>query len=220
MLIYIAKRLLLMIPTILGVLTLTFVIIQFVPGGPVETILAEARAGAGGDTASYQARRDVDAKQVEELKKLYGFDKPPLERYFSMLASFAQFDLGKSYLRNKDVWSLIKERFPISLFYGIITLILTYSICIPLGVLKAIKHRTFIDSASSVGIFLGYSIPGFALGTILVLLFAFRIEVFPIGGFTSENFDSLSPAGKIKDLAHHAALPLISTLMKMIGDMI
>ena len=95
MLIYILKRLLLMIPTVLGVLTLTFVVIQFVPGGPVETILAEARAGAGGDTASYQARRDVDAKQVEELKKLYGFDKPPLERYFSMLASFAQFDLGQ-----------------------------------------------------------------------------------------------------------------------------
>ena len=108
MLAYIGKRLLLMIPTLLGVLTVTFLIIQLVPGGPVEQILAEARAGMGGETGGYTARRDVDAKQVEELRKMYGFDKPPLERYFSMLKSFAQFDLGKSYLRNKDVWTLIK----------------------------------------------------------------------------------------------------------------
>ena len=110
MLAYIGKRLLLMIPTLLGVLTLTFVIIQLVPGGPVEQMLAEARAGTGGETGGYSARRDLDKKQIEELKKLYGFDKPPLERYVSMLKSFALFDLGKSFLRNKDVWQLIKEK--------------------------------------------------------------------------------------------------------------
>ena len=107
MLAYIGKRLLLMIPTLIGVLTLTFIIIQFVPGGPVEQILAEARAGTGGDASGFSGKRDLDKKQIEELKKLYGFDKPPLERYVSMMRNFAQFDLGKSFLRNKDVWQLI-----------------------------------------------------------------------------------------------------------------
>lgn len=133
--------------------------------------------------------------------------------YRTKFAGVLQWEFRNSLTMGDPVWSLIRERFPISLFYGIITMILTYCICIPLGVLKAIKHRTFIDSASSVGIFLGYSIPGFALGTILVLLFAFRIELFPIGGFTSEQCDSLPLAGKIKDLAHHAVLPLICYLI-------
>src|SRR5690349_11682195 len=110
MLQYIAKRLLLMIPTIIGVLTVTFVLIQFVPGGPVEQLIAEMRAGGVEGARSGSARRDLDAKQIEEIKKLYGFDKPPLTRYFEMMKGFATFDLGRSFMHNKGVWDLIKEK--------------------------------------------------------------------------------------------------------------
>ena len=211
MLTYILKRLLLMIPTILGVLTLTFVIIQFVPGGPVETILAEARAGAGGDTASYQARRDVDAKQVEELKKLYGFDKPPLERYLSMLKSFAVFDLGKSYLRNKDVWSLIKEKLPVSISLGLWTFLLTYLISIPLGVAKAVREGTRFDTLTTLLVLVGYAIPGFVLGVLLIVLFAGGtfLDWFPLRGLVSDNWASLSWPARVADYLWHLVLPLI-----------
>ncbi len=136
MLVYIGKRLLLMIPTLIGVLTLTFLVIQFVPGGPVEQILAEARAGVGGETGGFSGKRDLDKKQVEDLKKLYGFDKPPLERYWLMMKNFAQFDLGKSFMRNKDVWSLIKEKLPVSVSLGLWTFLVSYLISIPLGVAR------------------------------------------------------------------------------------
>ena len=112
-----------MIPTLLGVLTITFIVMQFVPGGPVEQIMAEARAGQGGDTSGYKAGRDLDKKQVEELKKLYGFDKPAHVRYFEMLAGFARFDLGKSFLQNKEVWQLIKEKLPVSMSLGPVDLL-------------------------------------------------------------------------------------------------
>jgi len=108
MLSYILKRIALMLPTLLGVLTLTFVVIQFVPGGPIDQIMAEARMGGGGEGNAYKAGRDSDAKQIAELKKLYGFDKPAHVRYVEMLSNFAQFNLGRSFLHNKDVWQLIK----------------------------------------------------------------------------------------------------------------
>ena len=139
MLAYIGKRLLLMIPTLIGVLTLTFVVIQFVPGGPVEQILAEARAGTGGETGGFSGKRDLDQKQIEELKKLYGFDKPPLERYLSMMKNFAQFDLGRSFLRNKDVWQLIKDKLPVSVSLGLWTFLVSYLISVPLGIAKAVR---------------------------------------------------------------------------------
>ena len=146
------KRLLLMIPTLLGVLTVTFVIIQFVPGGPVEQLIAEMRAPAGGgDAGGYTARRrDLDAKQIEDLKKLYGFDKPPLERYVDMLKSFAHFDLGKSFLRNKDVWQLIKEKLPVSISLGLWTFLLSYLISIPLGVAKAVREGSRFDTLTTL----------------------------------------------------------------------
>ena len=113
MLFYILKRIALMVPTLLGALTITFVVIQFVPGGPVEQLMAEARAGQGEGGGAYKAGRDSDAKQIAELKKLYGFDKPAHVRYFEMLGSFLRFDLGRSFLHNKDVWTLIKEKLPV-----------------------------------------------------------------------------------------------------------
>ena len=136
---YILKRLLLMLPTLLGVLLLTFAVIQFVPGGPVEQYLAEARAGAGGASAegggmAYRGAQGVDGQRLEEIKKLYGFDKPAHQRFFQMLGQFARFDLGRSFFQNKDVWQLIKEKLPVSISLGLWTFFISYGISVPLGV--------------------------------------------------------------------------------------
>ena len=210
MLAYIAKRLLLMIPTLLGVLTLTFIIIQLVPGGPVEQIMAEARAGVGGDTGGFQARRELDAKQLADLKELYGFDKPPLERYLSMLKSFVQFDLGKSYLRNKDVWSLIKEKMPVSISLGLWTFLVSYLISIPLGIAKAVKEGSRFDTLTTLLVLIGYAIPGFVLGVLLIVMFAGGsfLDWFPLRGLTSDNWADLSWPRRIADYLWHLVLPL------------
>ena len=146
MLSYIVKRILLMLPTLWGVLTVTFVVIQFVPGGPVEQIMAEARAGVGG--SAYKARADNSAKQIEELKKLYGFDKPAHVRYFEMLRDFATFHLGRSFMQNKDVWDLIKEKLPVSVSLGLWTFLISYLISIPLGIAKAVRDGSRFDTIS------------------------------------------------------------------------
>ncbi len=211
MLAYIAKRLLLMVPTLLGVLTLTFIVIQFVPGGPVEQLIAEARALKGGDTGGgFQARRDLDAKQVAELKALYGFDKPPLERYVSMLGNFARFDLGKSFMRNKDVWSLIKEKLPVSLSLGLWTFLISYLLSIPLGVAKAVRQGTRFDTATTMLVLVGFAIPGFVLGVLLIVLFAGGsfFDWFPLRGLTSDNWLELSWPARIGDYLWHLVLPL------------
>jgi microcin C transport system permease protein len=210
MLIYILKRLLLMIPTLLGVLTVTFIVIQFVPGGPVEQALAEARAGRGGDTGGFQARRDLDAKQIADLKALYGFDKPPLERYVSMLKSFARFDLGKSFLRNKDVWSLIKEKMPVSVSLGLWTFLVSYLVSIPLGIAKAVREGTRFDTLTTLVVLIGYAIPGFVLGVLLIVLFAGGtfLDWFPLRGLVSDNWHELSWPARIVDYLWHLVLPL------------
>jgi microcin C transport system permease protein len=176
----------------------------------VEQILAEARAGMGGETGGYTARRDVDAKQVEELRKMYGFDKPPLERYFSMLKSFAQFDLGKSFLRNKDVWQLIKEKLPVSVSLGLWTFLVSYLISIPLGVAKAVREGSRFDSLTTLIVLVGFAIPGFVLGVLLIVLFAGGsfLDWFPLRGLTSDNWASLSWPARIVDYFWHLVLPL------------
>jgi len=209
MLAYIGKRLLLMIPTLFGVVTLVFVIIQFVPGGPIEQIMAEARASRGGDTA-YTAKRDIDKKQMEELKKLYGFDKPWYVRYVDMLKSFARFDLGKSFLRNQDVWTLIKSKLPVSISLGLWTFLLSYFISIPLGVAKAVREGSTFDTLTTVIVLMGFAIPGFVLGILLIVLFAGGtfLDWFPLRGLTSDNWASLSWPARILDYFWHLALPL------------
>ncbi|MBK7472411.1 MAG: ABC transporter permease subunit [Betaproteobacteria bacterium] len=212
MLIYILKRLLLMIPTLIGALTLTFVIIQFVPGGPVEQLLAEMSAGPDGEGVGRgNARRDVDAKQLAELRALYGFDKPPLERYFSMMKSFATFDLGKSFMRNKDVWGLIKEKLPVSLSLGLWTFLISYLVSIPLGIGKAMKEGSRFDTATTLLVLIGYAIPGFVLGVLLIVLFAGGtfLDWFPLRGLVSDNWAELSWWGRITDYLWHLTLPLI-----------
>ncbi len=211
MLAYILKRLLLIVPTLLGALTVTFAVMQFVPGGPVETIMAEARIGGGGDTGGYKAGRDLDKKQREELMKLYGFDKPPLVRYFEMLKNFLRFDLGKSFLQNKGVWELIKEKLPVSMSLGLWTFFISYLISVPLGVAKAVREGSRFDSATTLLVLLGYAIPGFVLGVLLIVLFAGGsfLDWFPLRGLTSDNFSELSNWGKVKDYFWHLTLPLI-----------
>lgn len=211
MLAYILKRLLLMIPTLLGALTITFVVMQFVPGGPVEQIMAEARAvGGGGETGGYKAGRDLDRKQVEELKKMYGFDKPAHVRYVEMLASYARFDLGKSFLQNKGVWELIKEKLPVSISLGLWSFLLSYLISIPLGIAKAVREGTRFDTLTTLLVLLGYAIPGFVLGILLIVLFAGGsfLDWFPLRGLTSDNWAELSWPARIADYFWHLALPL------------
>jgi len=207
---YILKRLLLMIPTLLGALTITFIVIQFVPGGPVETLMAEARAGLG-ESSGYKAGRDSDAKQIAELKKLYGFDKPAHVRYVEMIGNFLRFDLGRSFLQNKDVWSLIKEKLPVSISLGLWTFVLSYLISVPLGVLKAVREGSRFDVLSSLVVLIGYAIPGFVLGLFLIVLFAGGsfFELFPLRGLTSDNWATLSWPARITDYLWHITLPLI-----------
>ena len=207
MLAYILKRILLMLPTLLGALTITFVVVQFVPGGPIETILAEASAGDG-DT--YRASKDVDKQQVEELKKLYGFDKPTHVRYFEMLGNFLRFDLGRSYLQNKDVWQLIKEKLPVSVSLGLWTFLVSYLISIPLGIAKAVREGSRFDAITTMGVLVGYAIPGFVLGILLIVVFAggTYLDWFPLRGLTSDNWDELSWPGRIADYLWHLTLPL------------
>lgn len=208
MLAYILKRILLMVPTLIGALTVTFVVIQFVPGGPVETLLAEARIGAGG---AYKASRDVDRQQIEELKKLYGFDKPVHVRYVEMLESFARFDLGRSFLRNKDVWDLIKEKLPVSVSLGVWTFLISYLISIPLGVSKAVREGSRFDAATTMAVLVGYAIPGFVLGVLLIVVFAGGtfLDWFPLRGLVSDNWAELSWPRRIADYFWHLTLPLI-----------
>jgi microcin C transport system permease protein len=212
MLIYAAKRLLLMIPTILGVLTITFVVIQLVPGGPVDQLVAEMRAGSLGEGArsGTAGRRDLDAKQIEEIKKLYGFDKPAHVRYVEMLGNFARFDLGRSYLQNKDVWQLIKEKLPVSISLGLWTFLLSYLISIPLGIAKAVREGSRFDTVTTMLALVGFALPGFALGVLLIVLFAGGtfLDWFPLRGLTSENWSSLAWPARIVDYLWHLVLPL------------
>lgn len=210
MLAYLLKRVLLMVPTLIGALTITFIVIQFVPGGPVEQIMAEARAGASGGDGGYRARGDSDAKQIEQLKKLYGFDKPAHVRYFEMLSSFARFDLGQSFMQNKPVWQLIKEKLPVSISLGLWTFLLTYLISVPLGVAKAVREGSRFDLFTSALVLVGYAIPGFVLGVFLIVFFAGGnfLDWFPMRGLTSDNFASLSFGAKVADYFWHLAMPL------------
>lgn len=212
---YFIRRFLLIPPTLLGITLIVFLITRVVPGGPLERAIMESqqaeqassRASSGGQGMA------LSEEQLQQLKAYYGFDKPAIVSYGLWLGKVVRGDLGNSYRYNEPVWDIIKSRFPVSLFYGLITLFITYAISIPLGILKAIKHRTFIDNATSVLIFMGYAVPGYVLGALLLLIFAARLEWFPMGGFISYEFYDLTLWGKIVDLAHHATLPLICYLI-------
>jgi microcin C transport system permease protein len=211
MLVYVLKRLALMLPTLIGALTVTFIVIQFVPGGPVEQLLAEARATRGGGAeGGYRASRDSDVKQIEALKKLYGFDKPAHVRYLEMLGNFARFDLGRSFLHNQDVWPLIKEKLPVSISLGLWTFLASYLVSLPLGIAKAAREGTPFDLGTTLVVLLGFAIPGFVLGVFLIVLFAGGTfwDLFPLRGLVSDNWRTLSFPALVKDYLWHLALPL------------
>jgi len=204
---YIATRLLLMLPTLLGVLTATFILIQFVPGGPVEQAISELRqksqeSGHGGE---------LDARQVMAIKKLYGFDKPPLERFWLTVSSFARFDFGMSFQSNQDVWTLIKSKLPVSISLGLWSFLAAYLLSIPLGVAKAVREGSRFDALSSLAVLAGFALPGFVLGVVLIVLFCGGsfLEWFPLRGLVSDNWAELSWPGRIADYFWHLALPLI-----------
>ncbi|MBI5594922.1 MAG: ABC transporter permease subunit [Elusimicrobia bacterium] len=208
---YFARRLLLILPTFLGVTLMVFAVTRFVPGGPVERMIAQAQQmsaeGRAGGTDRVGAAA-LSESQIQELKEYYGLDKPLLTSYVQWLWKVFHLDLGNSSRYNEPVWGLIKDRFPVSIFFGLATLLLTYGVCVPLGILKAIKHRTPLDNISSVFVFIGYAIPNYVVGILLLVLFASRWELFPLSGFTSSEFADLSFFGKAKDLLWHTTLPL------------
>jgi len=210
MLAYIVKRVLLMVPTLLGALTLTFIVIQFVPGGPIEQLLAEARTADGGEAGLYRAGRDIDARQLEELRRLYGFDQPLHLRYLDMLGDFLRFDLGTSFMHNRPVWTLIQEKLPVSISLGLWTFLISYLVSLPLGIAKAVREGTRFDALSTAVVLVGFAIPGFVLGVLLIVLFAggTYFEWFPLRGLTSDHWHELSWPARIVDYLWHLALPL------------
>lgn len=287
---YFLRRLLLMIPTLLGATMVVFFITRVTPGGPLEAALRQAAAQQG-ERGMKDAGASLSEEQKEQMAAYYGFDRPFLPAYLAWLGllpkeadkQFIKFEkdreempvtlqellpraewkpnnayrtthaavtrdgrlsareadalrswrvraepekervqvfrprfdgllqgnLGVSTRYNEYVWTMIRERMPVSIFYGLVTFIISYLVCVPLGILKAVKHRTIIDNASSILIFVGYAIPGFVLASLLVVYLAARLGWFPTGGFVSGDFSSLTPGGKAWDVLHHAVLPLV-----------
>ncbi len=214
---YVARRFLLMVPTFIGITFVTFMLCQFVPGGQIDQLrMAMAGAGAGGELAGggdARVQLDIPEEQLDRLREYYGFDQPLPVAYAGWLWDTVRLDLGESFRYNEPVVTVIAERLPVSIYYGLITALFTYGICIPLGILKAIKHRTRVDHLTSVLIFLGYAIPGFALGAVLSNLLAVRYELFPLGGFRSPGAEELSLFAQFLDIVWHSILPLIAYLV-------
>lgn len=220
---YVLRRLLLILPTLFGVMVINFIIVQFAPGGPVEQALAEAAGFGGSSTASissaamgpggesgYTGSSGMNPELVERLEKQFGFDKPAHERFFMMIWSYAQLDFGTSYFQDRPVVDLVIERLPVSISLGLWSLLLIYSISIPLGVAKAVRDGQRFDIWTSGVVFTAYAIPGFLFAILLIVLFAggSYYDWFPLRGLTSDNFDNLSWFGKITDYFWHLALPL------------
>jgi microcin C transport system permease protein len=212
---YFGKRLLLMVPTFLAITVICFGICQLVPGGPVEQALLRLRGQDGGEmTGSGSTATVISEEQREALKSHFGFDKPLPVRYKQWLVEERLGMTGYSYkFSNKTVWELIRDRLPISLIFGIPGFFLTYLVCIPLGIFKALRDGSVMDVGSSIIVFVGYAIPAFALGMVLQLLVCGTVEnmpdIFPAVGVWSENFEELSFIGKILDVAHHMFLPVL-----------
>ena len=216
---YFIRRLLLIIPTFLGITIMVFVITRFVPGGPIERIIAQAQqmqameGGRNTGPSSTEQSQPLSQEQIDELKKYYGFDKPVLISYAIWLGKVLRGDLGTSTRYYDPVWSMIRERIPISLYFGLLSLILVYGICIPLGIAKAIKHKSYFDNISSITVFVGYAVPGWVVGVLMLVFFASHWEIFPLGGLVSDDFEDLALLGKIADIARHTILPLMAYVL-------
>ncbi|WP_165855226.1 microcin C ABC transporter permease YejB [Marinobacter sp. JSM 1782161] len=225
--VYILRRLLLIIPTLIGIMLLNFVIVQAAPGGPIEQFIAQmegmdsgalARAGGGGGSevsdsgSNGQSRgtRGIPPELIAEMETLYGFDKPPTERFFKMLGDYATFNFGDSFFRDRSVIELIIDKLPVSISLGLWSTLIIYLISIPLGIRKAVMDGTRFDVWTSSTIIIGYAIPGFLFAILLIVLFAGGSywDVFPLRGLTSTNFDEMTWYQKIGDYFWHLALPV------------
>ncbi len=213
---YFLRRLLLLIPTFLGITFLVFSITRFVPGGPIDQMIVATQAAAaeGGVSGGGGAQSSVDIPEdvLSELKAHYHFDQPFYVAYGYWLKDLLTLDLGDSYKFNQPVVDIIMSRFPVSIYFGLIGFTLAYSVCVPLGIAKAIKHGSSFDLISSALVFIGYSIPGWALGAVLLVLFGGGsfFDLVPLGGFRSEGWDDLPLWEQILDQLHHTILPVIS----------
>ena len=216
---YIIKRLLLMIPTLLGVLLVTFAVIQFVPGGPVEQMVSQLQGrDSGGERAAssgagYRGRQGIDEKRIEEIRQLYGFDKPAPERFVQMVSQFARLNLGTSFYQHKDVWQLVKEKMPVSISLGLWTFFISYLVAVPLGIAKAVRAGSRFDLLTTLLVLVGYAIPGFVLGVALLVIFGGQLQWFPLRGLTSSNWDTLSWGAKVVDYLWHIALPVTAMVL-------
>jgi microcin C transport system permease protein len=212
---YFLRRVLLIVPTFLGITLVVFVIMQFVPGGPVERqILRFQMAMAGGEGGGGGGARgavEIPQEAIDEIQRYYGFDKPVYTRYAQWLWRVVHLDLGNSYIYQDPVWDVIKTRFPVSIFLGLTGFFLGYLICIPLGVWKAVRHGSKFDLLSSALVFMGYAVPGWALGTALLVLFGGGSfwSLFPLGGFRPDNWEYLDLWQKITGQIHYMFLPVV-----------
>jgi len=236
MLAYIVRRLLLIIPTLIGIMIINFVIIQAAPGGPVEQMIAqikgqavdatarisgdggESNAGAndsGGASTAYKGARGLDPDLIKDLEKQYGFDKPAHQRFFKMMKDYARFDFGTSFFRDRSVVDLVKDKMPVSISLGLWTTLLVYLISIPLGIKKAVRDGTAFDVWTSALVIIGYSIPGFLFAIMLIVVFAGGgiYDWFPLSHMVSDNFSELTWWGKIKDYFWHMTLPIIAMVI-------
>ncbi|MFO7883347.1 MAG: ABC transporter permease subunit [Desulfobacteraceae bacterium] len=215
---YFIRRLILIVPTFIGITIMVFAITRFVPGGPIDRIISNARqmqasshsSGSLSGDSSQGAGQPLSKDQIEMLKAYYGFDKPLAISYFSWLGKVLTGDLGHSTRYYDPVWKMIKERIPISLYFGLLTMIIVYGVCIPLGIAKAVRHRSGFDNISSIVIFIGYAIPGWVAGVMMLVLFASNNDIFPLGGLVSDMFDEMTPMEQIIDIAWHTVLPLFA----------
>ena len=219
---YILKRLLLMIPTLFGVMVVTFIVIQFVPGGPVEQLISQMQrhnaageGGGGGGMPLYRGDSGLDSERIEKLKALYGFDKPVHQRFFDMLVNYATFNLGDSYFHHKSVLDLVISKLPVSISLGMWTFFIVYLTSIPLGIAKAARDGSRFDIASTSVILIGYAIPGFVLGITLLVLFGGGSfwSVFPLRGLVSDDWDMLPWYAQIGDYLWHITLPVIASVV-------
>ena len=220
MTLYIFKRLLLMLPTLLGILFFTFLIIQFVPGGPVEQLVnklsgLDSITESSSSSNTYRGSNGLSDEHIEQLNKFYGFDKPFLERFFIMIGNYASFDLGMSYFHNQSVGDLILSKLPVSICLGLWSFIIVYLVSIPLGIKKAVNDGSRFDIISSTIVLIGYSIPGFVLGIGLIVLLGGGsfFDIFPTRGLVSDDWSNLSVIEKILDYLWHITLPIICLII-------
>lgn len=228
---YILKRILLMFPTLIGIMLISFIIIQFVPGGPVERMIAQIQghntsatsrfSGGGSETAgaaaqvqtgqnsSYKGAQGLDPELIKELEALYGFDKPAHERFLIMMGNYFTFKLGESYYRDVNVLDLVIEKMPVSISLGIWSTLIIYLISIPLGIKKAVRDGSAFDIWTSAAVFIGYAIPSFLFAILLIVLFAGGRywDIFPLRGLTSDGWEDMTLLQQIADYAWHMVLP-------------